>query len=86
MSLIAHLNPLKRLISFTIVRQTRNVSHFTYQPDDKAPIEGERQKMNMFTAINNAMDIALAKDESTLLFGEGKCLVSSKDPQFLNNF
>lgn len=26
--------------------------------------------MNMFTAINNAMDIALETDESTLLFGE----------------
>lgn len=70
MSLIAHLNPLKRFLSITVVRQSRNVSHFTYQPDDKAPIEGEKQKMNMFTAINNAMDIALAKDESTLLFGE----------------
>lgn len=49
----------------------RGVSHFTYQPDDKSPnVKGERLKMNMFTAINNAMDIALATDESTLLFGE----------------
>ena len=79
MSLIAHLNPLKRFLSITVVRQSRNVSHFTYQPDDKAPIEGEKQKMNMFTAINNAMDIALAKDESTLLFGEGQWFVISKN-------
>lgn len=26
--------------------------------------------MNMFQAINNAMDLALEKDDSTLLFGE----------------
>lgn len=49
----------------------RSVSHFTYQPDETSPnVDGERLKMNMFTAINNAMDIALASDESTLLFGE----------------
>lgn len=48
----------------------RSVSHFKYQPDEKCTIEGERTKMNMFTAINNAMDLALGADESTLLFGE----------------
>lgn len=46
-------------------------SHFTYKPDEKSPnVDGEKLKMNMFTAINNAMDIALATDDSTLLFGE----------------
>lgn len=70
MSLLRKLLPHKRVLSVTLVAQSRNVSHFNYQPDEKAPIEGEKQKMNMFTAINNAMDIALAKDESTLLFGE----------------
>lgn len=48
----------------------RSVSHFTYTPDEKCQIDGERTKMNMFTAINNAMDLALAADDSTLLFGE----------------
>lgn len=47
-------------------------SHFTYYPDKnvtKAAASGV-QKMNMFQAINNAMDQALADDESALLFGE----------------
>lgn len=51
--------------------QTRSSSFFTYKPDEKSPnVDGERLKMNMFTAINQAMDIALATDDSTLLFGE----------------
>lgn len=50
---------------------SRSVSHFTYQPDEKSPNgDEEKIKMNMFTAINNAMDIALGADESTILFGE----------------
>lgn len=48
----------------------RSVSHFTYKPDEKCYVEGATSKMNMFTAINDAMDIALAADESTILFGE----------------
>lgn len=48
----------------------RSASHFTYKPDEKCHVEGEKVKMNMFTAINNAMDMALAADDSTLLFGE----------------
>lgn len=50
---------------------SRSASHFVYKADDKSPnVDGEKIKMNMFTAINNAMDIALASDDSTLLFGE----------------
>ena len=30
----------------------------------------EKQKMNMFQAINNALDIALSKDDNSYLFGE----------------
>lgn len=34
---------------------SRSVSHFTYQPDERCPnVDGEKLKMNMFTAINNA--------------------------------
>lgn len=63
-NLIKPLRTISRL-------STRSSSHFTYQPDDKSPnVDGERLKMNMFTAINNAMDIALAEDDSTLVFGE----------------
>lgn len=50
---------------------TRNASFFAYKPDEISPnVDGERLKMNMFTAINNAMDIALETDETTLVFGE----------------
>jgi 2-oxoisovalerate dehydrogenase E1 component beta subunit len=53
----------------------RSVQHFVYKPDESpekfySSCDGEKQKMNMFQAINNALDIALEKDESTLLFGE----------------
>ncbi|XP_013113005.2 2-oxoisovalerate dehydrogenase subunit beta, mitochondrial [Stomoxys calcitrans] len=48
-------------------------SHFTYYPDKNVPAvllsEGV-QKMNMFQAINNAMDKALEEDNTALLFGE----------------
>ncbi|XP_023297384.2 2-oxoisovalerate dehydrogenase subunit beta, mitochondrial [Lucilia cuprina] len=47
-------------------------SHFTYYPDKNVTPAGSQgvQKMNMFQAINNAMDIALEQDKSALLFGE----------------
>ncbi|KAM7351945.1 branched chain keto acid dehydrogenase E1 subunit beta [Cochliomyia hominivorax] len=47
-------------------------SHFTYYPDRNVTPVGSQgvQKMNMFQAINNAMDIALDQDASALLFGE----------------
>lgn len=48
-------------------------NHFTYYADkeirDVTPQQG-LQKMNMFQAINNAMDTAMAEDATTLLFGE----------------
>lgn len=48
----------------------RMSSHFTYQPDKKAPIDGPTAKLNMFQAINNALDIALREDDSAVIFGE----------------
>lgn len=47
-------------------------SHFTYQSDamTMAPVDGSKTKMNMFQAINNALDIALKSDDSALIFGE----------------
>uniref|UniRef100_A0A6A7FSI3 2-oxoisovalerate dehydrogenase subunit beta, mitochondrial n=1 Tax=Hirondellea gigas TaxID=1518452 RepID=A0A6A7FSI3_9CRUS len=50
----------------------RQASFFTYHPD-KPDIVGENEdvtEMNLFKAINSAMDIALATDETTVLFGE----------------
>lgn len=49
---------------------TRLSSHFTYQADTKAPVDGPTTKLNMFQAINNALDIALKEDDSALIFGE----------------
>lgn len=48
----------------------QNRSHFTYHPDKIKNNNAKVQKMNMFQAINNAMDIALENDSSALLFGE----------------
>lgn len=45
-------------------------SHFTYYPTKPTNGTGDVQKMNMFQAINNAMDLALEEDSSALLFGE----------------
>lgn len=48
----------------------RMSSHFTYHADDKAPIDGPTTKLNMFQAINSALDTALSDDESAIIFGE----------------
>lgn len=47
-------------------------SHFTYQPDVGPPptAAGATKKMNMFQAINDALDIALKGDETAVVFGE----------------
>lgn len=45
-------------------------SHFTYQPDERPPTNGATKKMNMYQAINNAMDIAMKQDDSAIVFGE----------------
>lgn len=61
----------KSICGTTRVNNTlRLSSHFTYQPDTKPPVDGTTTKMNMFQAINNALDIALKEDESAVIFGE----------------
>lgn len=61
----------KSICGATRINHTlRLSSHFTYQPDAKAPINGPTTKMNMFQAINNALDIALKEDDSAVIFGE----------------
>jgi len=44
-------------------------THFKFQPET-AHLDGETAKMNLFQAVNNALDIALAKDPSAVVFGE----------------
>lgn len=76
MALVSALTPLgqhgSRLLQKNLIAScgSRASSHFVYKPDEKAPVAGPTTKMNMFTAINNAMDLAMEKDKSALLFGE----------------
>ncbi|KAG4066656.1 hypothetical protein HA402_007292 [Bradysia odoriphaga] len=56
--------------AFWNVAPKRLSSHFIYTPDEKAPVAGPKVKMNMFQAINNALDLSLQNDESAVLFGE----------------
>ncbi|CAG5118555.1 unnamed protein product [Candidula unifasciata] len=44
--------------------------HFNYVPDTPAREHGETTRMNLFQSITSALDIALAKDSSAVLFGE----------------
>lgn len=41
-----------------------------FEPETANPDWGETKEMNLFTAINNAMDTALAMDPTTVVFGE----------------
>lgn len=53
------------------VNNVRMSSHFTYFPDKSKPdVEGEVVKMNMMQAINNALDLTLRNDPTSLVFGE----------------
>ncbi|CAH0553137.1 unnamed protein product [Brassicogethes aeneus] len=45
-------------------------THFIYSADENTSVKGETKKMNMFQAINSAMDIAMNSDKSALIFGE----------------
>lgn len=65
-SFIRHLR-----LSTLLSTSKRLSSHFTYEADDRAPpIDGPKVKMNMFQAINDALDIALRDDETAIIFGE----------------
>lgn len=67
MSILLRRAPLKTIFQ-TAAAQNR--SHFTYYPDKQQNKDVSVQKMNMFQAINNAMDLALQDDKSALVFGE----------------
>ncbi|XP_047738342.1 2-oxoisovalerate dehydrogenase subunit beta, mitochondrial isoform X2 [Hyalella azteca] len=60
---------LKQAVQIT---SARHASFFTYHPDKAEDFGdlGELKEMNLFKAINSAMDIALATDDSAILFGE----------------
>lgn len=60
----------KSSCSFFGVKNVRLSSHFKYEADVEAPVNGPTTKMNMFQAINNALDLALKEDDSAVIFGE----------------
>ncbi|CAG9830351.1 unnamed protein product [Diabrotica balteata] len=64
------LGPLKTEIRVLNGLVNKRSSHFVYTPDANSPVKGETTKMNMFQAINNALDTALKTDDSALIFGE----------------
>merc|ERR1712241_1223134 len=47
----------------------RNSSHFTYAPDPPVENMGETEKMTLLQSITNAMDISMATDPTTIIFG-----------------
>ncbi|KAF7992719.1 hypothetical protein HCN44_005063 [Aphidius gifuensis] len=60
--------------------------HFTYVPDKKSQNTEKTERLNMFQAINNGLNIALEKDSSAVIFGEDvafggvfRCTMDLKD-------
>jgi 2-oxoisovalerate dehydrogenase E1 component beta subunit len=49
---------------------SRNSAHFTYHADVPSSSDGECARMNMFQSINQAIDLALGRDSSAVVFGE----------------
>lgn len=52
------------------VQPLRLSSHFTYHPDTVPESEGETARINLFQAVNQALDTALRTDDSAVIFGE----------------
>ncbi|KAK4881331.1 hypothetical protein RN001_004650 [Aquatica leii] len=50
------------------VTQARNF--FNYFPTTTMPVEGPTEKINMYQAINDALDIILKEDDTAMIFGE----------------
>eukprot|EP00116_Pleurobrachia_bachei_P001857 sb/3462119/ len=60
----------RKLLTGSLKSCVRNAAHFTYQPQTPPAHLGETNKLNMFQSINNALDLALAGDDSAVVFGE----------------
>lgn len=61
-------------------------AHFTYVPDTPLTEYGETSRMNLFQSVNSAMDVALGKDPTAVVFGEDvafggvfRCSIGLKD-------
>ena len=67
-------------------QSSRCLSHFAFQPDTPAVSDGDTTRMNLFQAVNNALEISLATDPTTVVFGEDvafggvfRCTVNLQD-------
>ncbi|KAK0426581.1 hypothetical protein QR680_009781 [Steinernema hermaphroditum] len=69
-TLASTLVGLARQSQRLIAGSTRMSSHFTFSPREADPSLGETTKMNLCQAVNNAMDLAMADDETAVVFGE----------------
>lgn len=74
--------------STNLIRRAMS-SHFNYHAEKVA--DNESTKLNMFQAINSALDTALKEDESCLIFGEDvgfggvfRCTLNLQVPQFIH--
>lgn len=50
--------------------QKRCAAHFTFVPDTAPSSEGETARMNLYQAVTNSLDLALARDPTAVIFGE----------------
>ncbi|XP_022654308.1 2-oxoisovalerate dehydrogenase subunit beta, mitochondrial-like isoform X2 [Varroa jacobsoni] len=59
------------LIRNHVKQSKRTAAHFTFTPNQtEPPVKGEMEKLNMFQSITSALDLALAKDPTAVVFGE----------------
>uniref|UniRef100_A0A7M4FDY6 2-oxoisovalerate dehydrogenase subunit beta, mitochondrial n=1 Tax=Crocodylus porosus TaxID=8502 RepID=A0A7M4FDY6_CROPO len=77
---------LGRVPAPSAVAARRHAAHFTFQPDPAPSAHGQTQKMNLFQSITSALDNALAKDPTAVIFGEDvafggvfRCTVGLRD-------
>lgn len=75
----------KNSVKFGYQYGTRHL-HFNYVPDKKSQNTEKTERLNMFQAINNGLNIALEKDSSAVIFGEDvafggvfRCTMDLKD-------
>eukprot|EP00794_Sanderia_malayensis_P000667 gene667-1335_t len=61
---------LKPRIPTVSCYQARHATGFTYAPEAVSDSFGDTRRMNLFQSLTDAMDIALEKDSSAVIFGE----------------
>lgn len=61
---------ITRAIPRVMTLHKRSAAHFNFVPDTAPSSEGETSRMNLYQAVTNALDIALASDPTAVVFGE----------------